>query len=67
MLESIIMLGKGDFPGAHMFDDVIDMGTIEQKLMVEGYAKTVQFDDPIGILFTSVSILDLGFYDFQFW
>lgn len=53
MLESIIMLGKGDFPGAHMFDDVIDMGTIEQKLMVEGYAKTVQFDDPVGIMFTS--------------
>eukprot|EP00057_Strongylocentrotus_purpuratus_P010529 XP_011665003.1 PREDICTED: acyl-CoA synthetase family member 2, mitochondrial [Strongylocentrotus purpuratus] len=53
MLESIIMLGKGDFPGAHMFDDVIDMGNIEHKLMVEGYAKTVQFDDPVAIMFTS--------------
>ncbi|XP_054755170.2 medium-chain acyl-CoA ligase ACSF2, mitochondrial-like isoform X1 [Lytechinus pictus] len=53
MLESVIMLGKGDFPGAYMFDDVIDMGTSEHKVMVEDCAKTVQFDDPIAILFTS--------------
>ncbi|XP_072171115.1 medium-chain acyl-CoA ligase ACSF2, mitochondrial-like [Diadema setosum] len=53
MMESIIMMGEGDFPGTFRFDDVITMGTSEQQVSVERMAKTVQFDDPIAILFTS--------------
>lgn len=54
-LESVIMLGSGNFKGALMFDDVMDLARDEHRKEAAEIAKTLQFDDPINIQFTSVS------------
>ncbi|PIK49722.1 putative acyl-CoA synthetase family member 2, mitochondrial-like [Apostichopus japonicus] len=52
-LESVIMLGSGNFKGALMFDDVMDLARDEHRKEAAEIAKTLQFDDPINIQFTS--------------
>ena len=54
-LDSVIMLGSGQFKGALMFDDVMDMAKDEHHKEVKDLSKVLQFDDPINIQFTSVS------------
>nr|XP_006815592.1 PREDICTED: acyl-CoA synthetase family member 2, mitochondrial-like [Saccoglossus kowalevskii] len=52
-LKSLIMMGKGHFPGAYMFDDIMEAGTHEHILEVKDIQDELQFDDPINIQYTS--------------
>ncbi|XP_077984125.1 medium-chain acyl-CoA ligase ACSF2, mitochondrial-like [Glandiceps talaboti] len=52
-LKSVIMLGKGHFPGAYMFDDVMEAPSKQHFIQVEECQDDLQFDDPINIQFTS--------------
>ncbi|KAJ8027739.1 Acyl-CoA synthetase family member 2, mitochondrial [Holothuria leucospilota] len=52
-LDSVIMLGSGQFKGALMFDDVMDLAKDVHHKKVEELSKVLQFDDPINIQFTS--------------
>ncbi len=50
------MIGSCDYPGTLKTDDVFGMGNAEHRQTVEDCKKTLQFDEPINIQFTSVSI-----------
>lgn len=52
-LKTVIMVGNDAYPGSFASDDVFDMGTTEHYQAVEQFKKTLQFDDPINIQFTS--------------
>lgn len=52
-LDSVIMLGSGQFKGALMFDDVMDMAKDVHHKEAENLSKVLQIDDPINIQFTS--------------
>ena len=42
------------FSGAFSFEDVLAVGGKEDKLKVEQLQKSIKFDDPVNIQFTSV-------------
>lgn len=55
MLKSVVMMGKGNFPGTFSFDDVMDMGKEDHFKHIEKMKSVLQFDQPVNIQFTSVS------------
>lgn len=44
------------FRGAHKYTDVITMGGNQEKAKILEMQNEVQFDDPVNIQFTSVSV-----------
>ncbi|XP_030836363.1 medium-chain acyl-CoA ligase ACSF2, mitochondrial [Strongylocentrotus purpuratus] len=53
MLKSVVMMGKGNFPGTFSFDDVMDMGKEDHFKHIEKMKSVLQFDQPVNIQFTS--------------
>ncbi len=52
-LRIVIQIGATIAPGTLRFDDVLRRGTPESRAQLLALAKTLQFDDPINIQFTS--------------
>jgi fatty-acyl-CoA synthase len=52
-LTTVIRIGKSDLPGFYKFEDVAKLGTAAHRDRLADLAKTLQFDDPINIQFTS--------------
>lgn len=51
----MIMMGKGDYPGAFSFDDVASMSSPAIVGQVHNTMSSLCFDDLINVQFTSVS------------
>ena len=52
-LEMVIQIGGPKAPGTFAFDHVLRMGGAAQRARLSELARTLQFDDPINIQFTS--------------
>ncbi|XP_054754251.2 medium-chain acyl-CoA ligase ACSF2, mitochondrial-like isoform X2 [Lytechinus pictus] len=52
-LESIVLYGGESRPGTSSLDDVMSMGNDEDAKIMDACMKSVQFDDPSNIIFTS--------------
>ncbi len=52
-LEAVIQIGGPKAPGAFAFDHVLRMGGAVQRARLSELARSLQFDDPINIQFTS--------------
>ena len=52
-LEIVIQIGGPTAPGAFAFDQVLGMGSAAEQERLAELARTLQFDDPINIQFTS--------------
>jgi len=52
-LRAIIQIGGPKAPGTIAFDDVARMGQARHRAQIAELAKTLQFDDPVNIQFTS--------------
>lgn len=49
-------MGDEKTPGTFTYNDVMEMETEERKQQVQKISDLLQFDDPINIQFTSVSV-----------
>lgn len=54
-LTTVIMMGTESFPGAFSFSDVKQIGTSADVAQVHNISRSLDFDEPINIQFTSVS------------
>lgn len=52
-LTTVIMMGSEKFPGTLDFDDVMTMGTSKDITDVQNISRSLDFDEPINIQFTS--------------
>jgi fatty-acyl-CoA synthase len=52
-LETIIQIGEPAAPGTIPFPHVLEMGTASRRQQLRELARTLQFDDPVNIQFTS--------------
>jgi fatty-acyl-CoA synthase len=53
LLKHVVTLGAAAHPGCLRYDDLLDSGTTEEQLRIEEIGRSVQFDDPVNIQFTS--------------
>ena len=55
-MRTVIFRGEGNLPGTFNFNDLHTMGGSTEKEMRDKYEKMTQFDEPIIIQLTSVSL-----------
>lgn len=55
-MRKAIVMGSHSFPGTYNFDDVMEMGESDDFSSICNIQDKIQFDEPINIQFTSVSI-----------